>query len=71
VSRGVRDHIRHKIAVGFDDLGEQSVKNIARPVRVLSLRLNGSAASESAPDTHAPEPRQADSSVLPCTSRSR
>jgi len=60
VSRGVRDHIRHKIAVGFNDLGEQSVKNIARPVRAFSLRLNGPAASEVDPDTHAPEPPRAD-----------
>ena len=60
VSRGVRDHIRHKVAVGFDDLGEQSVKNIARPVRAFSLRLNGSAVPEGEPDTRAPEPPQAD-----------
>ncbi|MBV8888358.1 MAG: adenylate/guanylate cyclase domain-containing protein [Alphaproteobacteria bacterium] len=46
VSRGVRDHIRHKIAVGFQDLGEQTVKNIARPIRVFQLRLNGAAAEE-------------------------
>src|SRR3982751_7087018 len=56
VSRGVRDHIRHKVAVGFDDLGEQSVKNIARPVRAFSLRLNGFAVSEGESDTRAPEP---------------
>jgi hypothetical protein len=60
VSRGVRDHIRHKVAVGFDDLGEQSVKNIARPVRAFSLRLNGSAVPEGELDTRAPEPPQAD-----------
>src|SRR3954470_9307021 len=60
VSRGVRDHIRHKVAVGFDDLGEQSVKNIARPVRAFSLQLNGSAVPEGEPDTRAPEPPQAD-----------
>ena len=46
VSRGVRDHIRNKIAVGFEDLGEQTVKNIARPVRAFSLRLDGAGASE-------------------------
>jgi TolB-like protein/Flp pilus assembly protein TadD len=34
----VRDHIRDKLAYAFDDLGEQSVKNIARPVRVYALR---------------------------------
>ena len=37
VSRGVRDHIRHKLAVAFEDLGEQRVKNIARPMRVYAF----------------------------------
>jgi adenylate cyclase len=38
VSRTVRDHVRDKLAYPFEDLGEQSVKNIARPVRVYALR---------------------------------
>jgi adenylate cyclase len=38
ISRTVRDHIRDKLAYRFDDMGEQSVKNIARPVRVFALR---------------------------------
>src|SRR5947209_6563796 len=59
VSRGVRDHIRHKLAVTFEDLGEQSVKNIARPVRAFSLRLNGSAVPEGEPYTDAPAPPHA------------
>jgi class 3 adenylate cyclase len=33
----VRDQIRDKLAYPFGDLGEQSVKNIARPVRVYAL----------------------------------
>src|SRR5215469_6354727 len=37
ISRMVRDHIRDKLAYVFEDLGEQSVKNIARPVRVYAL----------------------------------
>jgi adenylate cyclase len=37
ISRGVRDHIRHKLPYGFADLGEQSVKNIAQPIRVFRL----------------------------------
>jgi TolB-like protein/Tfp pilus assembly protein PilF len=37
ISRTVRDHIRDKLAYAFADLGEQSVKNIARPVRVYTL----------------------------------
>src|ERR1700730_11652156 len=38
ISRTVRDHVRDKLAYAFEDLGEQSVKNIARPVRVYALR---------------------------------
>jgi adenylate cyclase len=38
ISRVVRDQIRDKLAYAFEDLGEQSVKNIARPVRVYALR---------------------------------
>jgi len=38
ISRTVRDHIRDKLPYPFEDLGEQSVKNIARPVRVYALR---------------------------------
>ncbi|MBX9944867.1 MAG: adenylate/guanylate cyclase domain-containing protein [Reyranella sp.] len=37
ISRGVRDHIRHKVPYGFGDLGEQTVKNIAQPIRVFRL----------------------------------
>jgi len=37
VSRMVRDQIRDKLAYPFEDRGEQSVKNIARPVRVYAL----------------------------------
>ena len=37
ISRGVRDHIRHKVAHRFEDLGEQAVKNIAQPVRCFRL----------------------------------
>jgi adenylate cyclase len=38
VSRVVRDQVRDKLDYGFEDLGEQSVKNIARPVRVYAWR---------------------------------
>ena len=38
VSRTVRDQIRDKLPYPFEDRGEQSVKNIARPVRVYALR---------------------------------
>src|SRR5712691_505210 len=38
ISRVVRDQIRDKLPYPFEDRGEQSVKNIARPVRVYALR---------------------------------
>ena len=38
ISRTVRDQIRDKLPYPFEDMGEQSVKNIARPVRVYALR---------------------------------
>jgi class 3 adenylate cyclase len=38
VSRGVRDHIRHRGGMLFEDLGEQLVKNIAHPIRAFRMR---------------------------------
>src|SRR5476651_1882877 len=39
ISRGVRDHVRKMGRYAFEDLGEQSVKNIAQPIR--AFRLHG------------------------------
>jgi TolB-like protein/Flp pilus assembly protein TadD len=41
VSGTVRDHIGDRLPYAFEDMGEQSVKNIARPVRVFALRPEG------------------------------
>ena len=38
VSNTVYDHVRDRLPFVFDDLGEQQVKNIARPVRVYRVR---------------------------------
>ena len=38
ISRVVRDQVRDRLDYTYDDLGEQSVKNIARPVRVYALK---------------------------------
>jgi TolB-like protein/class 3 adenylate cyclase/Tfp pilus assembly protein PilF len=38
VSRVVRDQVRDRLDYTFEDLGEQTVKNISRPVRVFALR---------------------------------
>jgi len=56
ISRGVHDHIRRKLPYGFEDLGEQSVKNIAQPIRVFRLL----------PDAPMPEaPSRDDAAVVP------
>src|ERR1700739_2729600 len=39
VSRGVRDHLRHRGGMVFEDLGEKLVKNIVHPIRAFRLRL--------------------------------
>jgi adenylate cyclase len=48
VSGTVRDHIGDRLPYAFEDMGEQSVKNIARPVRVYALRPEGIAGSPTA-----------------------
>jgi adenylate cyclase len=41
ISRVVRDQIRGKLLYPFEDMGEQSVKNIARPVRTYAMTAVG------------------------------
>jgi adenylate cyclase len=44
VSRTVFNHVRAKVKLGFDDLGDQQLKNIAEAVRIYRVRLGGEAA---------------------------
>jgi adenylate cyclase len=44
ISGTVRDHISDRLPYAFEDMGELSVKNIARPVRVYALRPDAVAA---------------------------
>src|SRR5262249_22492004 len=53
ISSSAYDQIQGKIAVEFTDLGEQSLKNIARPVRVFATRL-GASRTEGAKGTAQP-----------------
>jgi adenylate cyclase len=39
VSNTVYDHVRDRLSFVFEDLGEQQVKNMARPVHVWRLRI--------------------------------
>jgi adenylate cyclase len=49
VSRVVRDQVRDRLDYTFDEMGEQQVKNIARPVRVYRVRDVGAAQSPLVP----------------------
>jgi TolB-like protein/class 3 adenylate cyclase len=41
LSNTVHEHVRDRLPFVFEDLGEQQVKNITRPVRVYRLRAEG------------------------------
>jgi len=41
VSRVVRDQVRDKLDFSFEDMGEQQVKNIARPIHLFRVRDRG------------------------------
>jgi adenylate cyclase len=56
VSRVVRDQVRDKLAIPFEDMGEQQVKNIARPVRAYRIVLTGTASRPSIPSEPTPPP---------------
>jgi TolB-like protein len=62
VSRVVRDQVRDKVDFGFEDLGEQQVKNIARPVHVFRVRA---AAPKVAVSPALPLPDKPSIAVLP------
>src|SRR5271163_1335885 len=64
VAGTVRDHIADRLPYAFEDMGEQSVKNIARPVRVFAWRPESIA---ELPMTDAPisVPRRRYSNVTP------
>jgi adenylate cyclase len=49
VSRGVRDHLRHRGTFVFEDLGEQLVKNIAHPIRAFRLRVGEKTSEQESP----------------------
>jgi adenylate cyclase len=44
VSGAVRDQVGDRIEVGYEDLGEQHVKNISRGIRVFKVLLSGQSA---------------------------
>src|SRR5712671_2334688 len=61
VNRVVRDQVRDKLDVAFEDLGEQQVKNIARPVHIYRIRVAQRAPAKAA----LPLPDKPSLAVLP------
>ena len=49
VSRAVRDQVRDRLPIAFEDLGEHEVKNVARPVRAFRIVLDKPADAPPAP----------------------
>src|SRR5258708_3369446 len=45
ISGSIHEQLGDKLALGYQDLGEQAVKNIAKPVRVFRVILEGGAAT--------------------------
>jgi hypothetical protein len=45
ISGSVHEQLANKLAISYEDLGEQTVKNIAKPVRVLRVMPLGGAAT--------------------------
>ena len=74
ISRSVRDQVRDRVTLAFEDLGEQQVKNIARPLHVYRLGKNTSAqpsVEPSPPVGSAPAlPDKPSIAVLPFTNMS-
>jgi adenylate cyclase len=59
VSRGVRDHLRHRGGFVFEDLGEQLVKNIVHPIRAFRLRIGEQTSEQEGPSREEnPEPSE-------------
>ena len=63
ISRVVRDQTRDKLSYPFEDLGEHSVKNIARPVRVYAMGANAVASTPLV--TAQAQPRSLRRSIIP------
>ncbi len=66
VSDDIYRQVEGKVDVGFDDLGEQRVKNITKPVRVFRARLGeGTAAGALSSSESLPLPDKPSIAVLP------
>jgi adenylate cyclase len=73
VSESIRSAVKGKVSAGFDDLGEQTVKNIAEPVRafrVISVEADAPRQKPVAADSDLALPDKPSLAVLPFTNMS-
>jgi adenylate cyclase len=65
VSRAVRDQVRDRLSIAFEDLGEHQVKNVARPVRAFRIVMDKPTTASPAPKKAAAPPEPPGLVVLP------
>jgi adenylate cyclase len=70
VSRVVRDQVRDKLDFAFEDMGDQQVKNIARPVHAYRIRPAENPAAPAVTPPALPLPDKPSIAVLPFTNMS-
>ena len=76
VSQAVRDQVRNRLALQFEDMGDQAVKNIAEPVRVFRVVVDATSDGQVAPAAAVKPPAHAlaerrSIAVLPFTNITR
>jgi class 3 adenylate cyclase/TolB-like protein/tetratricopeptide (TPR) repeat protein len=62
ISEAAYQQVRDKLAIGFEDLGERELKNIARPLRVYALEPQALSSPDTS-DCREPKPAASDLSV--------
>jgi adenylate cyclase len=65
VSHAVRDQVRDRLDLAFQDLGERELKNIARPVRVYRLQPPAESTAPPVPEAALSLPDKPSIAVLP------
>ncbi|WP_209601524.1 adenylate/guanylate cyclase domain-containing protein [Sinorhizobium kostiense] len=70
VSAAIRDQVKRKLALGFDDLGQKSLKNIAEEVHVYRVFYEPGATKDHADKPELPLPARPSIAVLPFTNLS-
>ena len=65
ISEKVYSEVEGKLDVGFEDRGEQQLKNISKPVRTFAVRLGAHGALTARPNAAPPLPDKPSIAVLP------